>query len=360
VTNLSRSLRDDYNPIWSPDGQYVAFFHRSQQYTSQPNQLRIAEVGAGRIRAVSRQEGAIYNVRWSPDSQRLWFRMDSAYYVYDRASRAVRELYRISASNTYFDSFSESPDGRWALVVTTRYEPDTSNTHTNVLLLDTASGTTEIVPFSGFRLWQVIWSRDSSRVAVTNNTTYAFVYEIASRRLRHVYVPPPGYTQLWDWSFDNRLVWTVARQVGYETHTTFYIGDGHDSPIQELVTIHPPVELVRASPTENLIAFQTYAGIYGIDAARTGVFHQYVQGIGKIGGITWSPDGRYLASQIHGIPGRNTHVMAVSDVHTGERYLYDEDTWVQRDPRWSQTGSQLAFTSGWRGNMELVTLTMPE
>jgi Tol biopolymer transport system component len=360
VRNVSRSLRDDYAPLWSPNGEYLAFLHRPQPYTAQPNQLRIVHLDTGRLRAVTDHLGAIDAVKWSDDSRRLWFRMDSAYYVYEVASRDLRELYHISTPNTYFDTFVVSPDGRWAVIGITHFERDSPAMYVHIYLLDTTSGALEETPFSQFRLWQVVWSRDSSRVAVINSATSAMIYDVASRTLHGIRGAALGGVQVWDWSFDNRLVWTETTQVGYEFHTTIWVGDGQTHPIRELFTIHHAVDLVRWSPTENLVAFQTYAGVYVLDADRTGVLHQYVQGIGKINAISWSADGRYIATHINGLPGRATHVTAVSNVHSGELSLYDNNTYTRDAPHWSGVGSQLAFSSGDRGKTDLVVVTMQD
>lgn len=364
VRNVSRSLRDDYNPIWSPDGEYIAFYHRTQPYSSQPNQLRIAHLKTGRLRAVSDHVGAIFDVKWSDDSRRLWFRMDSAYYAYDVARHELRELYHISTPNTFFNYVSASPNGQWVLIVVTQYSTDTHITDTREYLLDTNTGTAQRFPPTEDIAWRLVWSRDSSQFAFTSGALpdpfHLQIFDIPSHTIRSVSESISDYPQAWDWSFDNRLVWTETTQVGYELHTTIWVGDRLNHPIRDLFTIHHPVDLVRWSPTENLVAFQTYAGVYVLDAARSGALHQYVQGIGKISGITWSPDGRYIATHIVGLPGRATHVTAVSNVHTGELAVYDDNTYMRDAPQWSGASSQLAFSSGDWGKSDLVVVTMPE
>ncbi|MBZ0288856.1 MAG: hypothetical protein K8I30_14660, partial [Anaerolineae bacterium] len=94
----------------------------------------------------------------------------------------------------------------------------------------------------------------------------------------------------------------------------------------------------------------------------------FIQGQGKIMTVDWSPDGNYLASLIAGPTSRK---VAIADIRSGAACVFGRDyrwlryirrpaiySYIYSAPQWSPNGDQVVFSSGLRGDANLILLTV--
>jgi Tol biopolymer transport system component len=127
---------------------------------------------------------------------------------------------------------------------------------------------------------------------------------------------------------------------------------------RELFHINHPIGGVRWSPTRDQIAFRTYAGLYIADA-QTGLFHEFVQGIGTVREIIWSPDGNFIAADLQLIMG-NVNGVVITDIRTGGVYIYGDDHpgYIRSQPQWSSDRHRVVFSASQApGRADLMMLS---
>ncbi len=103
----------EMHPSWSPDGQWIAFI----RWTEEDNtEVFIAKADGRAVRQVTDTPEREFHPKWSPDSQALVFDSgqdgESAVYVFDRSTNAVRLLTRGGVEASAFTP-AWSPDGAW-------------------------------------------------------------------------------------------------------------------------------------------------------------------------------------------------------------------------------------------------------
>jgi tricorn protease len=111
---IKTSAAVERNPVWSPDGKWIAYF--SDESGEQQLHLRAAQGGVPLRRIAIEQKPSFYNeLVWSPDSKKLAFSdAHLALWCFDLESNAARRL--DAATHTDGDTSLQpawSPDSRW-------------------------------------------------------------------------------------------------------------------------------------------------------------------------------------------------------------------------------------------------------
>jgi Tol biopolymer transport system component len=328
LTNVSNSLLDDYDPLWSPDGHYLAFRRRDSY---------------GHIHAVVRDLTADTEVElpitissyapmpWSPDSQHLFLTGNSdgmwcviVYGVYSATSQ------NLACRDTYYAT-TLSPDTRWMLVEW--YE-------TEVELVDLESGRSRALNEVGYI--DAEWAPDSHTFAYRNEDRSAIcIYDVSVHRSKCLILPKTdGRSSIIGWSPTGQLAWA---EEGFPAK--FYVMEPNTDTFREIATIDkiPPAQVVYPysrvwSPRGHFIGFTTYAGAYALDTV-TGTLHNPVYGRGYIQHLQWSPDGQYMSASL------STGEVAVAHLSTGEVSLL-ENLIAWRHIDWAPDGTRFVGVCG--------------
>lgn len=157
------------DPMWSPDGQRIAFTKHEGQYGKWTDTIYTLELGTGRITQVFSATAEIISLRslsWSPNAERLAFSLgtgvlakhlitETNIYAFDLVQSKLLQL----TSGTENDYPKWSPDGRLIGYVSGIYSDPT-------LVIAKADGTCPVKPLkaSGMLIWPA-WSPDGTRIA---------------------------------------------------------------------------------------------------------------------------------------------------------------------------------------------------
>jgi len=174
VHPLEDASLSDFSPTWSPDGQQIAFVRR---YTFSP-ELMLMDMQSGLTRRLTNNYGSENNPTWSPDGQNLTFEAQASdirnIYNVDVQTEAIHLLF---ATSVDVDFPSWSPDGRYLLYIANGrnsgiYLWDTLQMHS--ILLNRSNFTPTAAPD---------WSRDGRFIIysafINLKTTGIFQLDIA-------------------------------------------------------------------------------------------------------------------------------------------------------------------------------------
>ena len=166
ATNLTQNASDDWAPVWSPDGQRLAFA------SSRDGNTEVYVMDADGTNPTNLTQNADtdgWNIVWSPDGQRIAFTSERD---------GNTEVYVMDADGTDPTNLAQNAGDDWAPV----WSPDgqrlafTSNRdgNTEVYVMD-ADGTdpTNLTQSAGDD-WAPVWSPDGQRI----------VFDVQSRRQR--------------------------------------------------------------------------------------------------------------------------------------------------------------------------------
>jgi Tol biopolymer transport system component len=106
LTHLSTGAT---NPIWSPNGRWIAFVGGVA-----PNRIYLLSPRTHRVHALTTKKGASVTglgIAWSPDSRRLAFNTGGRVVSFDVSGRSFRTLARFGEEPSW------SPDGQWVVFV---------------------------------------------------------------------------------------------------------------------------------------------------------------------------------------------------------------------------------------------------
>jgi Tol biopolymer transport system component len=331
ITNVSNSPLDDYAPLWSPDGQSIAFLRREN---TRPYNLGVVEVATG---------AAVELFMGNSPRPYVWHGQQLVYettpaFVYCPVVYTVPSHQSQQLSCSKMNIISFSPDGYW--IVRLRAQPNTWE------LIDTESG--EVHPSPTFadpdeglaNLWGLIWSPDSRRIAYASVLdTYRGMfridlYDLAADTTTLIFEAP--LPDLWSflfggWSTAGQLAWAITRYPsGSDGQTEFYVMDPPLTSLSQarlVKTLDHTIYRLNWSPAGRYLGFSTYAGAYVLDSV-TGTLYNYVYDA-YLPDIRWSPDGRYF------VVGTT-----VAELRTGRIAAFG------RDVIWSPDGTQMVTSCG--------------
>ena len=92
---LTFGKRNDHFPTWSPNGKQIVFIRKRETTT----QIWILTMNGGEARPLTRlPRGAVSNVRWSPDSDKLLF-------LFHPSGREIKVNKKRQGKNACFSSY---------------------------------------------------------------------------------------------------------------------------------------------------------------------------------------------------------------------------------------------------------------
>jgi Tol biopolymer transport system component len=363
LTNLSNSTADDFRPMWSPNNQYVVYVRRDKPGLERRLQLILVEVATGDslMLAPPDQDAFAWGIQWlqwSADSKSMMFGGSNANFNYDVVAGELRELSHDRSNISY--SFWPAFDNSHAIITVTDWTDNSAHRFFTIDLLD-SSQTKE--PFLSDYIWAGNWSPDSTHFAFyTNNypgpkPSQFYIYD-SDTSILHVIdsVEGAGFGS-GVWSPDGRFAWATSSPTQDGLPIRMSLIDQSYSSASQLLELNTHFTMVGWSPTRDQIAFYSYAGVYVLDVP-TGNFHDFIQGLGMVKKVTWSPDGSYVAASIFKQWGVVNQI-ALADIRDGSLCVYG-NTFIFSDPQWSPTGNRLVFSSGEITNSNLILLTLPD
>ena len=300
ATNLTQNASDDWAPVWSPDGQRLAFA------SSRDGNTEVYVMDADGTNPTNLTQNADtdgWNLVWSPDGQRLAFTSERD---------GNTEVYVMDADGTDPTNLTQSAGDDWAPV----WSPDgqhiafTSNRdgNTEVYVMD-ADGTdpTNLTQSAGDD-WAPVWSPDGQRLAfLSNRDGNAEVYVMSSDGSDLT-----NLTQ--DAGIDGNPVWSSdGQRIVFESNR-----DGNTE-----------VYVMAADGTDPTSLTYHFSGEWS---------------------PVWSPDGQRLVFLSNRDGNTEVYVMAADGSNSTNLTQNVGDDW---SPVWSPDGQRLAFLSNRDGNTEV-------
>lgn len=356
--NLSQSPADDFDPVWSPDGQQITF--KRGRYTGF-GQLHIVDLETGNITALPEPVTKSSPV-WTPDSRALLFEHGSSLARYHIPTRTYEVIF--SAEIYMRMQVYLSPNRSQAITVSrTPWYGDLPQVISQHIDLETGIVTTIAEGY----LLNVAWKPDSTEAAVVLSREgdipdELYRYTPATHTLHPV---ADGDNLLYlQWLHDGETLLWCDCPLRYVTmpFSTFFTQTTHTGTLTNVYTIQHPVLGTALSPNEDWLAFETASGVYVLNV-QAGIAHNFFAGQGMIHNLAWSADGRYLSAALGGSRRHgwyNTlNAIAFINVGTGTLYRYDHRRPASM-PQWAPSGASVVLsTQIQRGNTNLIHINMP-
>ena len=300
ATNLTQNASDDWAPVWSPDGQRLAFA------SSRDGNTEVYVMDADGTNPTNLTQNADtdgWNLVWSPDGQRLAFTSERD---------GNTEVYVMDADGTDPTNLTQSAGDDWAPV----WSPDgqhiaftsSRDGNTEVYVMD-ADGTdpTNLTQSAGDD-WAPVWSPDGQRLAfLSNRDGNAEVYVMAADGSDLT-----NLTQ--DAGIDGNPVWSSdGQRIVFESNR-----DGNTE-----------VYVMAADGTDPTSLTYHFSGEWS---------------------PVWSPDGQRLVFLSNRDGNTEVYVMAADGSNSTNLTQNVGDDW---SPVWSPDGQRLAFLSNRDGNTEV-------
>ena len=358
---LTKEASIDFNPVWSPDGRYIAFGRILKGETG----IYIIPASGGTERRVHE---TLWQVRdpyealfsagglsWSPDGKLLAFsdrtsRNENASSIF-LLSLDSSEVRRLTSSNSRWDFNPEfSPDGQTVAFASGRQVGFALSIYTVPV-----SGGEERLLISGPSYeWGLAWTPDGRDIVLSDS---AFTLNPGWLRRVHLRGGEPERLQFGQDGIEpsirgNRLVY-VRRQVNVTTWKR---------KLNSLVSAGPPERFISStrmdsgpqfSPDGTKIAFEsTRSGHYEVWMCRTdrSGFVQLTHFDSMSGTPRWSPDGRQIV--FDSLNAGNVDVFVVDSQGGPPRKLTPEPS-IEAVPSWSRDGRWIYFTSNRSGELQV-------
>ena len=164
LVQVTSDLEDEHEPVWSPDGQRIAFVRGAEQEQGDICVVQVGEDGGHSLANLTRGEGDNRSPSWSPDGRRIVFAHSTAttlkqIYVMDIDGENLAQLTRIEGACQYP---CWSPDGRRiAFVAKPR-----GVAQRQVCIMDADGSQVTQLPDNGVAyISNLDWSPDGKRIA---------------------------------------------------------------------------------------------------------------------------------------------------------------------------------------------------
>jgi len=342
--------------VWSADGSEIAVV--SQSVAGKKRTLIAVSLETGRTRNLMEDPPNVED--WSPDGRLIL--------AVELTSKAVYSVKKVNLENkerTILAQESEvwpypcfSPNGDWISYVT-------KEDHESVLHLRDIDGTSDIT-YSDFPgdISKPLWSPDSSCIVFSGtqrgiSRQYKDLWAIRIQGKQFAGAPFPVVPDVEQMEFYN---WSQNGQLAYRTG--FRLGGIYTLAVDRQTgrATGPPTQLVRRgglgshcwSPDGKQIALEDGSDL-SLISTRNGekirsLSLSEIEYIGR--GISWSPDGRYIA--FCGIDKAKRIGVFLIKVETGEvRLRVSLATGIPNfDPTWAPDGKSIAYA--YKGNVYIV------
>ena len=283
----------DANPLWSPDGRWVAFLRNAGEGDRRARQVFLLRTDGGEARQLTRHPTSVSNVTWAEDASRLFFTAS------DSLPSKVRKGRKDGADAVFVD---EGPNGQtrseWNGVWSTAldFEDGASRRHTP----------------EGIRVGDYAVSPDGSRIAYTyrseNQRNAGHLGEIALVGTREGAMP----VDLTDNDApESRLAW---------------------SPAGDLLTFVAP----------SLQEWELDQGnLYAMDPETGETRELLPDWSADLRGYRWHPDGRHI--ELAALERTDSHLFRL-DLASGRVERVSANTGIIGSPDYSRDHSAVAFT----------------
>ena len=212
-------------PIWSPDGNRIAFLFG-----------HIVDIDGANLRELPGSQPAVFDggiPSWSPDGQQLAYTADNNIFIVDIPDEGPLDSHirQITFDGKVYESYHSpawSPNGDEILFVRSVPAPGASLFH-YIHKLDVVTGEVVLLGEHG---GIPSWSPDSHQIAYVDWDQGIFVMDADGSSRRHILESPVGFPE---WSTDGRhiVVQTFSQD---DRLTTIYIVNADGADIRELIT----------------------------------------------------------------------------------------------------------------------------
>ena len=300
ATNLTQNASDDWAPVWSPDGQHIAFASSREGNTEV---YVMAADGTDPTNLTQNADTDGWNIVWSPNGQRIAFTSNR---------EGNTEVYVMAADGTDPTNLTQNAGDDWAPV----WSPDgqrlafasnrEGNTEVYVMAAD-GTDPTNLTQSAGDD-WAPVWPPDGQHIAFASNRDgNAEVYVMAADGTN-----PTNLTQ--DAGIDGNPVWSSdGQRIAFESNR-----DGNTE-----------VYVMAADGTDPTSLTYHFSGEWA---------------------PVWSPDDQRLVFLSNRDGNTEVYVMAADGSNPTNLTQNVGDDWA---PVWSPDGQRLVFLSNRDGNTEV-------
>jgi TolB protein len=349
-TNITRRLTDhpeaDFMPIWSPDGQWIAFeSHRNRVNDTMLPAIYIVRPDGTQLRKMGDVPGYAFERRitWSPDSQHI-----EVFYQPTNGSglRFVANVYDGAWINDVYTEAAYAPsmwssDGQWRLVPYIQSNRSGQDLYRQRM----AGGERELV-LDMTNYDEYAWSPDGQWIlfsAFANNSVEIFRIRPDGSDLQNLTNSP--YHQIDPlWSPDGQWIYFLQRS-GPANTLNLYRMRSDGTEMRPVTSVAGNITGLYWSPDQKWI-------LYTLEPVLVREWHLYralpdgksaqeiAEGVGNIIFIAWSPDGQSLAYSATGNVRQNIFIASLDG--TAPRQL-THSTLPDIAPFWSPDGQSLIF-----------------
>ena len=303
ATNLTQNASDDWAPVWSPDGQRLAFASSRDGNTEV---YVMAADGTDPTNLTQNADTDGWNIVWSPNGQRIAFTSERD---------GNTEVYVMAADGTDQTNLTQSAGDDWAPV----WAPDgqrlafvsnrDGNTEVYVMAAD-GTDQTNLTQSAGDD-WAPVWSSDGQRLAFASNRD------------------------------GNTEVYVMAADGTEPTRLTQNAGDDRDP-----VWAPDGQRLAFASDRDG----NTEVYVMAADGTNPTSLTYHFSGEWS---PVWSPDGQRIAFLSNRDGNTEVYVMAADGTNPTNLTQNVGDDW---SPVWSPDGQRIVFLSNRDGNTEVYVV----
>jgi WD40 repeat protein/predicted transcriptional regulator len=350
---------------WSPDGTLLA--------TSSGKNVSILNVADGSVqKRLVGHASFVSSVSWSPDGSRLVSGgLDRTIRIWDFESAS--DLLNINLPDA-IDSVAWSPDGRFIAA-----------SHGNVVTVRDAAAGTKVADFeeNATKISSVAWSLDGTRLAAAGAPNFLQIYSTAnlSRALRFTQLTSNAHSLAWSpdgikmvtgsdkavkiWNaLTGELEKTLASIDNRINHAVAWSPDGSKivACLEGLDTSRTPIWNSTTGKVVQTIAWYGSSLAFSPDGGQLAIvtgYSVYIYGFSggllqrtiaghsdSVNSVSWSPDGKRLAS------ASNDNTVRIWNVTSGEEIAtFNGHGEVVRTVRWSPDGTRIASAAEGGGIM---------
>jgi Tol biopolymer transport system component/DNA-binding winged helix-turn-helix (wHTH) protein len=344
VTRLTDHPGRDEDPVWSPDGQRIAF---ASDRSGGAFQIYVMNADGSAPRRVTALPISCSEPSWSPDGRRLAFlrndQPDIGQDIYTVAANgsALRRVttHRMSDVNPAW-----SADGRWIAFASNR---DGDRNNFEIYVVNAKGGRPRRLTFDSAIDAQPAWAPDGDQIVFASNRSggdpavYLMGVDGAgARRLSSGAGAHPT------WSPDGSEVVYSSTQLGNAELLR--------QPVEAPLALSPHAgrdAFAAWSPDGRRLAFASNrSGLLALFMAdeSDGRVSRRTDGRANDWFPSWSPDGRRLVFQSDRA-GTGVLDLCILDLHTRTTRCITSGPGIKGSPAWSPKGSEIAFQSNMGG-----------